>query len=194
MSAFEDLFREIDARWALGAQSILIIGSTALMAQTRYRRGTKDSDILETLDLPLDRQRHLAEVAGRGTDVHRRHGLYVEVVANGIPFLPRPPRWRELEALNAQLRHLRVQVLDVVDVVVSKLKRLNANDLADIDAMAGLGLVPHAELLERFRTAVDGFAGDARAEDLPRYVRNLHRIERDLLGAAETEIELPDWI
>jgi hypothetical protein len=49
-------------------------------------------------------------------------------------------------------------------------------------------------LVERFRAAVDAFSGDARAEDLPRYVRNLHRVERDFLLVPETEIELPDWI
>jgi hypothetical protein len=85
-------------------------------------------------------------------------------------------------------------VLDVVDVVVSKLKRLNDNDLADIAAMIDLDLVPHRLLLERFRSAVDAFSGDARASDLPRYVANLHRVERDMIGAEETEIALPSWI
>jgi hypothetical protein len=35
---------------------------------------------------------------------------------------------------------------------------------------------------------------DARADHLPRYIANLHRVERDLLGKDETEIELPDWV
>ncbi|HEY1551709.1 MAG TPA: hypothetical protein VGG28_27970 [Kofleriaceae bacterium] len=30
--------------------------------------------------------------------------------------------------------------------------------------------------------------------DLPKYVANLHRVERDMLGVDETEIELPSWI
>jgi hypothetical protein len=29
---------------------------------------------------------------------------------------------------------------------------------------------------------------------LPRYVRHLHRVERDMLGVPESEIELPPWI
>jgi hypothetical protein len=85
-------------------------------------------------------------------------------------------------------------VLDVVDVVVSKLKRFNANDQSDIDAMIERGLVPHDRLIDRFRAAVDEFMGDARAEDLPKYVANLHRVERDMLVVPETEIELPSWI
>jgi hypothetical protein len=41
---------------------------------------------------------------------------------------------------------------------------------------------------------VDYFLLDARAEDLPKCVENLHRVERDLFGLPETEIDLPDWI
>jgi hypothetical protein len=96
--------------------------------------------------------------------------------------------------INRVLDHLELRVLDVVDVVVSKLKRYHANDQSDIDAKIDLGLVPHERLVERFRAAFDVFSGDARAEDLPKYVANLHRVERDMLVVTETEIELPSWI
>ncbi len=55
-------------------------------------------------------------------------------------------------------------------------------------------LVPHAILVERFRSAVDMYSCDARASDLPRYVENLHQLERDSFGVSETEVELPTWI
>jgi len=32
---------------------------------------------------------------------------------------------------------------------------------------------------------------DARASELPRYIANFHRVERDMLLVPETEIELP---
>ncbi|MCA9678477.1 MAG: hypothetical protein H6708_17375 [Kofleriaceae bacterium] len=60
--------------------------------------------------------------------------------------------------------------------------------------MVDLGLVPHDVLTDRFRSAVDNFSGDARAPDLPKYVANLHRIERDVLGVNESEIDVPSWI
>ncbi len=82
----------------------------------------------------------------------------------------------------------------MLDTVVTKLKRFNANDIDDIEAMVRLELVDPERLVERFRSAMDGFLGDARADDLPRYIRNLHRVERDFLLAAETPIELPSWI
>jgi hypothetical protein len=55
-------------------------------------------------------------------------------------------------------------------------------------------LVPHERLLDRFRGAIDYNSMDARAVDFPRYLENLNRVERDLLGVEETEIELPPWV
>jgi hypothetical protein len=60
--------------------------------------------------------------------------------------------------------------------------------------MVERGIVDHGLLIERFREAVDGYLLDARAEDLPKYVANLHQVQRDLFGVPETEIELPSWL
>lgn len=35
---------------------------------------------------------------------------------------------------------------------------------------------------------------DARGSDIPQYVRNLHRLERDEFLLTETAFELPNWI
>jgi len=169
-------------------------GSSPLMLQAEYERGTKDSDVLETDDLDERTRVRLIQLAGPGTDLHRRHRLYVELVSSALPFLPRVPLWHEISQLNEGLQHFRLVVLDVVDVVVSKLMRLHANDIADIEAMVERERVPHARLLERFLSAVKCFSMDARAEDLPRYVRNLHRVERDVFNVTETPIELPAWV
>jgi hypothetical protein len=193
----EEFFREIDQLWPRSERSkvrLRIIGCGALMLQARYERGTKDSDVFETTDLSDQTKQHLVRIAGPGTDLDRRRSMYIDIVANGIPFLPHAPMWHPASALNTRLQCLELHVLDVVDVVVSKLKRFNANDRSDIDAMAERGLVPHARLLERFRAAVEEFSGDARASDLPKYVANLHVVERDMLGIEETEIDLPSWV
>ena len=194
----ELFFEELDAswRWDLEEKCRLdIIGSAALMLQTQYTRGTKDSDILETATLSGNTRQHLEELAGPGTDLHKRHRLYLDIVSSGLPFLPQAPRWQELSTLNAKLRLFHLRALDIVDVAVSKLKRFNANDVSDIDAMIEQGLIPHHKLIERYKAAVDWFEMDARAEELPRYTRNLHQVERDLFGLEEeTEIDLPPWI
>lgn len=197
MQPIETFFKEIDARWGRSSPTrirLRIIGSTALMLQTDYERGTKDSDVLETEHLAEETKTRLLQLAGPDTELHEKHRLYIDIVSGGLPFLPQRPRCHERADLNATLRSLEIEVLDIVDVVVSKLKRLNTNDLSDIDAMIAKGFVAHDVLIERFQSAVDAFGGDARAEDLPRYVRNLHRVERDLLEVPETQIELPGWV
>ncbi len=196
MQRVEEFFQEIDQHWPRNERVVRlrIIGSGALMLQANYERGTKDSDVFETADLSNETKQQLVRLAGPGTDLHQRRNMYIDIVANGVPFLPHVPKWQPVSVLNARLKRLELQVLDVVDVVVSKLKRLNANDRSDIDAMVERGLIPHERLVERFRAAVDEFSGDARAGDLPRYVANLHVVERDMLGVEETDIELPSWI
>jgi hypothetical protein len=197
MQLISDFFVEIDRQWPREQQNkvrLSIIGCGALLLQADYERGTKDSDIFETVDLADDTKRRLIEIAGAGTDLHRRRSLYIDIVASGIPFLPHVPVWHLARGLNARLDRLELVALDVVDVVVSKLKRFSANDQSDIDAMIERGLVQPERLIERFRAAVDEFSGDARAENLPAYVVHLHRVERDMLGVSESEIELPSWI
>jgi hypothetical protein len=199
VQVIRDFFVEIDRLWPrqeTGERKVRLslIGCGALMLQASYERGTKDSDVFETIDLSGEVKQRLIALAGAGTDLHRRRSLYIDIVSNGIPFLPHVPLWHLVPEVNGTLHHFELRVLDVVDVVVSKLKRFNANDEGDIDAMIERELVPHDRLIERFRAAVDVFIGDARAPDLPKYIANLHRVERDMLLVPETEIELPSWI
>ena len=136
----------------------------------------------------------LLALGGKGSSLHTRHRLYIDVVSNGLPFLPHAPVWHALSELNATLEHFDILVLDVVDVVVSKLKRFHANDRADISAMIERGLVEHARLVQRFEAAVDIWKDGAGADDLPRYVANLHTLERDEFFVPESDIDLPSWI
>ncbi len=119
----EGFLTEIDERWPLGAGSIIplqIIGSAALLLQADYHRGTKDSDVLESVDLRAEVKDELVKLAGKGSRLHHKHRLYIDIVPNGLPFLPQQPMWHDLDPLNARLRYFHVQVLDIVDVVVSQ--------------------------------------------------------------------------
>jgi hypothetical protein len=124
-----DFLREIDQHWVGTGDpkiTLCVIGSAALMLQTGYERGTKDSDVLETASLTEDIKGRLLALAGKDTELHRRHNLYLDVVAQAIPFLPQVPLAHRIAELNQGLQHFELEVLDVVDVVVSKLKRFNA--------------------------------------------------------------------
>ena len=197
MNRFDDFIQELDASWSPPEPHRLplrIIGSTALMLQTSYERGTKDTDILETAALPKAAETRLISLAGHGTALHRRHRMYLDIVRHALPFLPEEPVWHADTALSPRLSNFTIYMLDPVDVVVSKLKRFNHFDQEDIRAMIELEVVEHAALIDRFCSAVAQHAFEARAEDMPGYVANLHRLERDEFCVEETQIELPSWI
>ncbi|MDE2313417.1 MAG: hypothetical protein KGL04_04495, partial [Elusimicrobia bacterium] len=69
--------------------------------------------------------------------------------------------------------------------------RYNSDDKNDIRAMAERNLLNHAKLIAGFSAAADVFSTDARAADVSRYLKNLHKVERDILGLPESDIELP---
>ena len=74
---------------------------------------------------------------------------------------------------------------------------LEADEITSIDdikAMSVRKLLVHKRLIDRFGSALDRFSADARAEDLPRFIKNLNSIERDVLGVSESVIDLPDWM
>ena len=98
MSPVEALLRALDLSWAWPGPSPLrleIIGSTALMLQTGYERGTKDADVFETTTLSIDTRDMLLSLGGPDSELSRRHRMYVEIVGSGIPFFMTitPPLW-----------------------------------------------------------------------------------------------------
>jgi hypothetical protein len=48
-----------------------------------------------------------------------QHHFYLDIVPSGLPFLPHPPQFLRLDALDARLGSFQISVLSVVDVVVS---------------------------------------------------------------------------
>lgn len=192
MTLVKEFLKEIDIRWKpVGAEPITlqVIGSTALMLQTDYARGTKDGDVLESRDGPTAIKEQLISLAGRNTDIHKKFRVHIDVVSRALLFLPQRPVFHPLSALH--LKSFKVEVLDVVDVAVSKLIRYSGDDANDISAMADRDLLDHARLVARFLAAADRFSIDARAMDVPRYLRNLRTVERDILDVPPAEIDLP---
>jgi hypothetical protein len=163
------------------------------MLQTGSARGTKDSDILETSAITLEIGRELLALAGKESKLAVKYRLYLDLVKEAIPFLPPKPVFIPVASMN-KLKHFEVMALDVVDVAISKLKRFNSNDAADIRAMAEKGLIVPGKFASRFQLAVDAYSLDARAEDIPKYIKNLHTVERDFLEVRESEVILPGWL
>jgi len=195
LTPIETFLLDIDARWPAGGDKITfrVIGSTALMLQTDYLRGTKDGDVLGVDPVSGRIADALHELAGPKSELARIHGIFLDIVSRHTPFLPHQPNWIAMDALNERLRSFQVFALDVQDVIVAKLKRFNENDKSDIQAMIERDLVDHGWLVERFLSAADQFAVTRLAKDIPTYAQNLNFVEREYLGVPETTYELPDW-
>ncbi len=195
MEIIRVFFADLDRAWRLpreGRIRLRVIGSAALMLGTGYSRGTKDGDILETADVTGKVRDELVVLAGKDSALAVKYHLYLDIVAGGLPFLPQKPVFNPVKIQG--LKNFEVSALDVTDVVVSKLLRFNASDISDIRAMAEKGLLKAEKLAERFQSAVDAFSMDARAEELPKYVKNLHSVERDFLEVPASDIRLPGWL
>ncbi len=191
----KDFLIEIDLKWKpLGAEPVLlqVIGSAALMLQCDYERGTKDGDVLESGEVSPPVKKQLKNLAGKGTDIHKQFHIYIDIVKSVILFAPQKLLFHPVRDLS--LKNFQIEALDVLDVVISKLPRLNQNDMGDVQAMADKGLLDHKKLITRFQSAVDMFSIDARSDDLPLYIKNLRIIERDILDVQPAEIHLPDWM
>jgi hypothetical protein len=195
VTLIKEFLKAVDARWTpIGNEPIIlqIIGSTALMLQCDYDRGTKDSDILESKELPPAAKAQLLEFADKGTALCKEFRIYLDIVRSSILFVPQTLLFHPVPDL--KLKNFSIQVLDVTDVVISKLKRFNQSDKDDIRAMADKNLLDHKKLLARFEAAIDIFSTDARAEEFPHYIKNLNFVEEEILGEKPTKIDLPDWL
>jgi hypothetical protein len=193
MTPFDDFLIELDHRWVPETNQRIcfrVIGSVALMLQADYRRVTKDGDMLETIALTTAIQDRLLALGGKATELAEKHNIYLDIVHSGLPFLPHLPTYHKCSPLNERLVHFEIEVLDVLDVVVTKLKPFRPNDRKDIEAMADLGLVDPELLVERFRSAMDRASMSSCADDFPKYISNLNRVERDWLYTDETVFDL----
>jgi len=123
MNRVERFLADIDKRWRLpsaGPIALHVIGSAALLLQTDYTRGTKDSDIIRTRDLPPDIEARLVRLAGEDSELGRIHRLRLDFIEEATPFLPQSPEYIDLGELNERLSNFKVFALAVTDVVVSR--------------------------------------------------------------------------
>jgi len=119
--------------------------------------------------------------------------MYVDIARRGIVFRRQSPVYIPLEQVNRKLVHFEVSAMSIVDVVVGKLARFNANDRSDIDAMVKLDLIAHPDVVSCFREAVD-LKMDLTGDESAKCVKNMHTVERDMLDVAETEFDEPSWL
>lgn len=131
---------------------------------TRYGmpRTTADLDVLSIL--PGDDQRNLSVAAGRGSRLHRTHGVYLDVVT--VATHPDNYEERLTEMYPGLFRDIRLLALDPYDLVLTKLTRNADRDRGDVEFLATAVPLDTSILRQRYRDEVRSYVGVPAREDL----------------------------
>ena len=123
-------------------------------------RTTADLDILQTVS---ETSRALVALAGRGTPLHKKHKVYIDVVAMAV--VPENYEARLIELHPHTFRHLRLWALEVHDLVLAKLTRNIDRDREDVRRLARHPGLDRALLEQRYRDELRFQVPQADRED-----------------------------
>ena len=95
-------------------------------------RPTNDFDVLDVA--PTSMSAKLIEIAGEGTKLARKHGLYIHIV--GVASVPYEYESRLTDLCPGTFERLRLRVMDPYDIALSKLSRNHDRDHDDVMYLA----------------------------------------------------------
>src|SRR5712692_4482400 len=110
----------------------ICLGGFVVTACYGLPRPTGDLDVL--LILPSDSQALLVALAGRNSDLHKKHGVYLDVVT--VATYPENYERRLTEVCAGACQHIRLFALDPYDLVLAKLERNLQRDRDDFAYLA----------------------------------------------------------
>jgi hypothetical protein len=109
-------------------------------------RTTSDVDFLSVV--PNHWRARLAEIAGKGSSLHRKCGLYLDPVAVATP--PEDYETRLIPLFAEEWVRLRLYALEAHDLALCKLERNFERDRTDIQQMAAAGHLLAGTLRSRY--------------------------------------------
>lgn len=123
---------------------------------------TADLDVLSVV--PREDLRTLAEAARQGSALHKKHGVYLDVVT--VATYPDEYESRLIEMQPGLLRHLRLFALEPHDLALTKLTRNADRDRADVTFLATAAPLDAALLRERYEREMRPYLSRPEREDL----------------------------
>jgi Nucleotidyltransferase of unknown function (DUF6036) len=125
-------------------------------------RPTADVDVV--LIAPRDESEHLLHLAGKGSMLHHKHGVYLDLVT--VVTLPEDYDQRLIEMFPNSFKHLRMFALDPYDLALAKLERNIQRDRDDVKYLARQTSFNLDVLKERYERELRPYLGNPAREDL----------------------------
>ena len=131
LDPWRSFLSEIDDR-ASQKLELQCIGGFAVSLRYALNRPTGNIDVVEVK--PPEAKPWLANVAGAGSALHKKHKVYVQVVT--VASMPEDYEARVTELFASRFRRLRLFVPDPYDLALSKLTRNLDIDMEDVKHLA----------------------------------------------------------
>ena len=109
-----------------------ILGGFVVTILYNAPRTTADLDV--TAILPNTQTRYLIEIAGEGSGLHKKHGVYLDRV--GVATLTENYEERLTEIFTGEFQCLRLFALDPYDIALAKIERNIDRDREDVKYLA----------------------------------------------------------
>jgi len=148
---WQKFLAEID-QLLTGPAQITCIGGFVMTEVHGASRSTGDLDLIESNSQVVE---ELQKIAGEGSELHKKHKLYVEYV--GVVTMPLEFSSR-LTPLPLTLEKLTIFVPEVYDLILSKLERNGPKDQADVEFLARKYALSYNILRKRFDDELDFIA------------------------------------
>jgi hypothetical protein len=138
------------------------LGGFVVAARYGLPRPTADLDVL--LIFPSAAQAELVERGGRGSALHNKHGVYLDVVIVGTH--PDGYEQRLTEIFAGTCSNIRLFALDPYDLALAKLERNLQRDRDDVAFLADTVPLDLAILRQRYAEEMRPYLGRPEREDL----------------------------
>lgn len=125
-------------------------------------RPTADVDVLAVV--PRGEIRRLTTLAGKGSALHSKYGLYLDLVT--VATVPEDYEERLAEVAGGTFKHLRLFALDPYDLALAKLERNVQRDRDDVKHLARTVPFDLNVLRGRYEKELRPYLGNPGREDL----------------------------
>ena len=158
---WHSFFRDIDKTLDQPVE-LRCLGGFAIAMLYGLPRPTIDVDYLTVV--PLDEIGRLESLAGMGSALHTKHGVYAQHV--GIVTVPESYEDRLMPIFPSAYRSLRLLGLDAYDLALSKLERNSARDREDVQFLARTVPLDLTVLENRYRSELRPYLAATEHHDL----------------------------